>query len=129
MSISLSSQGLTDVTDMVKNALVSGVAGASINNALKAGRKSVGLFTNVPAEPPLTAAEISLLVILIVIVIAIYILSYVAIYKLTNGSSLQTILYFLFGSFYLTPALIYYAFNGYTLRLQSINSNNNTRRN
>jgi hypothetical protein len=122
--INLSTQGVKDFADSVKSTIACGAFGCAVSNSIQ----NKAMFDNVPKSEPMSSGALILLIILFVMILVLYILSMVAVFRLTNGSALQTILYFFFGAFYLTPALIYYAFNGYTLKSSSSNNNNNSRR-
>jgi hypothetical protein len=54
-------------------------------------------------------------IVLAVLVIIAYILLAISIYRVTNGSVIQTIIFIFFGFLYLWVALIAYGFSGYKL--------------
>ena len=89
------------VNDMIKS--VTAFGASSIMNIVPS---QISRFTDISDELKFS------LFITTIIVLTIYILLLMATYKLT-GSSLQTVMCFMFGSLYLMFAFIYYAFSGY----------------
>jgi hypothetical protein len=63
------------------------------------------------------------MVVLVLVILAIYVALLVAVYRLTGGSWLHTILCLFFGSFYLICVVIYFGLTGH--KIVKVNGKNN----
>jgi uncharacterized RDD family membrane protein YckC len=59
-----------------------------------------------------TGAMVGVVLVVVLIMLSVWVLVTIAVYRLT-GSGIHAILFFLFGSLYLTIAIIYYGFTGH----------------
>ena len=93
-----------DLKNVATN-LVGGVAGVIV----QANPTQKSPFENVPSSPTYSLVVTILLIFLIIMIMLVLPM---ATYNLTD-STLQAVLCFLFGYFYLIVALIYYGYSGY----------------
>jgi Na+/glutamate symporter len=92
--------------ESAKQFATGGLMGGSILNSITKKKD------NFKDNEEISNTTITIVIIVLLVLFIAYIFMCIAVYKLTN-SSLQLILFILFGLVYLWFALIYYAFSGY----------------
>ena len=109
-------QPMTEAMNMViatLNKATNAVAGGAIGSLMPTG---VSKFDDSGMSPGV--------IVLLVVIIMLYIALLIAVYRLTGGSWLHTILCLIFGSLYLMCVVIYFGFSGYRI-VKVVKASNN----